>query len=122
MIALSNILIAIGVVLYYALSAMIFVTIARAVISWVNADPYNPIVRFLVAATEPFLRPLRKYIPLVGGGIDITPIVLTIVLFFLQIALAQTIIDYGQEIRKAGQGSERQIIPENATSEILPVL
>ncbi|MDH3330203.1 MAG: YggT family protein, partial [Desulfobulbaceae bacterium] len=45
---LSNFLLALAKLINIILSAYIWVVIARAVISWVNADPYNPIVRFLV--------------------------------------------------------------------------
>ncbi len=99
MIILGNFLLAIGEVLGGLLSLMVFVLIARAVISWVNPDPYNPIVRFLHSATDPLLKPLRRYIPLVGGGIDITPIVLLFILYFLKIALVQTILDYAAQLR-----------------------
>jgi len=99
MIILGNLLLAIGEVLGGLLSLMVFVVIARAVISWVNPDPYNPIVRFLHSSTDPLLRPLRRYIPLVGGGIDITPIVLLFILYFLKIALVQTILDYAWQLR-----------------------
>ena len=102
MIILANLLAAIGEVLGMLLSIMVFIVIARAVISWVNPDPYNPIVRFLHASTDPLLRPLRRFIPLVGGGIDITPIVLLLILYFLKIALVQTILDYALQLKGAG--------------------
>lgn len=120
MIALANILLAIGMVLDMVLTALMFIVIARAVISWVNPDPYNLIVRFLTAASEPFCRPLRRYIPLIGGGIDITPIVLLIFLYFLRVALAQTIIDYGNELRRPMRIGMPPAVHES--TEILPVL
>ncbi len=58
--------------------------IARALISWVPMDPYNPIIRFLDQITEPILGPLRRLIPPIGGAIDITPIVALIILQILQ--------------------------------------
>lgn len=99
MIILANVLWGIGAVLGMLLSMMVFIVIARAIISWVSPDPYNPIVRFLHASTDPLLRPLRRYIPLVGGGIDITPIVLLLILYFLKIALVQTILDYAAQLK-----------------------
>ena len=56
----------------------IFIVIARALVSWVNPDPYNPIVRFLYNATEPVLNRLRRILPLQFGGFDFSPIVLLI--------------------------------------------
>ncbi len=100
MILFSNILQGIAVVLDMVLSIMIFIVIARAVISWVNPDPYNPIVRFLTSSTEPLLKPLRRFIPLIGGGIDITPIVLLLLLYFVKVALVQTLHDYSGQMRR----------------------
>ncbi|MDT8441758.1 MAG: YggT family protein [Desulfuromonadales bacterium] len=70
----------------------IFIVIARALVSWVNPDPYNPIVRFLYNATEPVLARLRRVLPLQFSGIDLTPIVLLIGLSVLQQLLLQLII------------------------------
>ena len=50
----------------------IFIVIARALVSWVNPDPYNPIVRFLYNATEPVLSRMRRYLPLQFSGIDLS--------------------------------------------------
>lgn len=55
-----------------------YIVIARALISWVNPDPYNPIVRFLHSVTDPVLDKIRRVLPLNLGGIDISPIVLLV--------------------------------------------
>jgi YggT family protein len=70
----------------------IFIVIARAIISWVNPDPYNPIVRFLYSATEPVLQRIRRVLPLQFGGMDFTPIALLIGLSVLQQVLLQLIV------------------------------
>ena len=62
----------------------IYIVVARAIISWVNPDPYNPIVRFLHNATDPVLFRLRRILPLQFGGMDFSPIVLLFGLFFVQ--------------------------------------
>ena len=62
----------------------IFIVIGRAIISWVNPDPYNPIVRFLYTATEPVLSRMRRFLPLQFGGIDFSPIALLLVLSLLR--------------------------------------
>jgi YggT family protein len=62
----------------------IFIVIGRAIISWVNPDPYNPIVRFLYNATEPVLYRMRRFLPLQFGGIDFSPIVLLLGLSLLR--------------------------------------
>jgi YggT family protein len=61
-----------------------YIVIARALISWVNPDPYNPIVRFLHSVTDPVLNRIRRAIPLNLGGIDFSPIILLIGLSFVQ--------------------------------------
>ena len=99
MIIFGNLLIAIGTVLDMVLSFLLFVVIGRAIISWVSPDPHNPIVRFLTLSTEPFLRPLRRVIPSVGGGVDLSPLALLIAIYFLKAFLAQTILDYGAHLR-----------------------
>ncbi len=62
----------------------IYIVVARAIISWVNPDPYNPIVRFLHNATDPVLFRLRRILPLQFGGMDFSPIALLFGLFFVQ--------------------------------------
>jgi len=99
MIILANILGGIAAILNSILFVMIIIVIARAVISWVNPDPYNPIVRFLTAVTEPLLGWLRKYIPIIGGRLDLTPLVLLFILIFLRYALVQTLQDYAHIMR-----------------------
>ena len=62
----------------------IYIIVARAIISWVNPDPYNPIVRFLHNATDPLLYRIRRFLPLQLGGFDFSPIVLLFGLYLLQ--------------------------------------
>jgi YggT family protein len=62
----------------------IFIVVARALISWVGPDPYNPIVRFLYRATDPVLDRLRRVLPLQFGGIDLTPVALLLVLYVVR--------------------------------------
>ncbi len=62
----------------------IYIVVARAILSWVNPDPYNPIVRFLHNATDPVLYRLRRLVPLQFGGVDLSPMVLLFALFFVQ--------------------------------------
>lgn len=61
-----------------------FAIIARALLSWIQIDPYNPIIQVLFQITEPILAPLRRFIPPIGGMMDITPIVALIILQILQ--------------------------------------
>ena len=70
-------------ILHIALNAYMYIVIARAILSWVNPDPYNPIVRFLYNVTEPALFRIRRLLPFDMGGIDFTPMILILLLVFL---------------------------------------
>ena len=99
MLVVSNLLYALGRVLGLALDIYMWLIIARAVISWVNPDPYNPIVRFLVNATEPVLRFFRQRLPLVYNGLDLSPLVVLAAILFLRYFLVQTILDYALTLK-----------------------
>ncbi len=90
MFMLGNFLLAIAKLINFVLGAYIWVVIGRAVISWVNADPYNPIVRFLVQITEPVLSRIRRYLPPMGG-LDLSPMILILAIIFLQSFLVPTL-------------------------------
>jgi len=84
MIILSNFLIAFAKVLDIVLTIFMWIVIARAVLSWVSPDPYNPIVRFIHQVTEPVLYQIRRRIPVSFGGIDFSPILVFLAIIFLQ--------------------------------------
>jgi YggT family protein len=65
------------------IGAYIWIIIARAIVSWVSPDPYNPIVRFLYRVTEPVLRPVRERLP-IAMGLDFSPMIVIFVLYFLK--------------------------------------
>ena len=70
-------------VLHMAINVYLWIIIARAVISWVSPDPFNPIVRFLYRATEPVLRPIRRRLPTHDIGLDLSPLVVILALEIL---------------------------------------
>jgi YggT family protein len=67
-------------VVHLAIQVYVWIIIIRALISWVNPDPFNPIVRFLYRATEPVLRPVRRSLPTYQIGLDLSPLLVIIVL------------------------------------------
>jgi YggT family protein len=99
MFAVANLLVALGQVLDYVLWAYGWILLGRVLISWVNADPYNPIVRFLYIATEPVLARVRRLLPVYGGGFDLSPIVVWIGVVFLQRFLVQSLYDLAYTLR-----------------------
>ncbi len=90
MFVVGNVLLAAATVVDYVLWIYMWIIIARALISWVSPDPWNPIVQFLDRATEPVLAPIRR---MLGWrmGIDLSPIIAILVITFLQIALVQSL-------------------------------
>ena len=77
-------LLALAKVLNFVLILFMWLVIARAVLSWVSPDPFNPIVRFINNVTEPILYPIRSKLPVNLGGLDLSPIVVFMGIIFLQ--------------------------------------
>jgi YggT family protein len=92
MFVVGNILLGLATVLDYVLWLYMWVIIARALISWVNPDPWNPIVQFLDRVTEPVLAPIRRRIGW-RMGVDLSPLVAILAITFLQFALVQSLKD-----------------------------
>jgi YggT family protein len=99
MFVLANLLAAVAKILHMLLIGYMWVIIIRALISWVNPDPYNQIVRTLFAVTEPVLSRLRRKLPLFAGSIDFSPIVVIIIIYFLDWFLVGTIADLSIRLR-----------------------
>ena len=95
MFVFGNFFQALAQVVGYAIDILWWLIIIRALLSWVNPDPYNPIVQFIERTTEPILRPLRELVPVYKVGIDISPILAILLLYFLKIFLVQTLIGIG---------------------------
>jgi YggT family protein len=104
MIAVGYFLKAVAEVLYWGLEIYMWLIIARALISWVNPDPYNPIVRFLYNVTEPVLSYLRRRFPMVYGGLDLSPLAVLAVIIFLKVFLVGTMMSYAIRLIQGGFG------------------
>ncbi len=78
----------------FALVIFMWIIIARAVLSWVSPDPYNPIVRFIHNATEPVLYRVRKMLPINFGGIDISPILVILAVYFLRVFVVNSLLRF----------------------------
>ncbi|PIQ99322.1 MAG: hypothetical protein COV66_12130 [Nitrospinae bacterium CG11_big_fil_rev_8_21_14_0_20_45_15] len=99
MFLISNLLAAIAQVLSVALTLYMWIIIIRALLSWVNPDPYNPIVQFLYSITEPLLYRVRRYLPMSNMGLDFAPIVIILAIMFLQTFLVQSLGDIAMQLR-----------------------
>lgn len=99
MFVLGNLIAAVAHIIDIALTVYLWIIVIRAVLSWVNPDPYNPIVRFLIQVTEPVLTPIRRLIPLRGMGIDLSPMIVLIAIVFLQQFLVPTLLQVSYHFR-----------------------
>jgi YggT family protein len=97
MFVLSNLLVALAGVIGLVLKLYMWIIIARAVLSWVNPDPYNPIVRFLYSITDPVLLAIRRRLPLSFGGIDFSPVLVILAIIFLQRFLVSSLYDLARQ-------------------------
>jgi len=88
----GNVLQGLARVLEMALTLYMWIIIARALISWVNPDPWNPIVQFLDRVTEPVLAPIRRWMGR-GMGFDLSPLVAILIIYFLQYALVGSLYE-----------------------------
>ncbi len=89
----GNLLEGIATVLHAVLEIYMWVIIIRALVSWVNPDPYNPIVQFLQRVTDPVLYQIRKRLGMGGMGFDFSPIIAILLIMFLQIAVVGSLRD-----------------------------
>ena len=93
MFAVRHLLEAVVEILNLGLTIYMWLIVARAILSWVSPDPYNPIVRFLYSATEPVLGWVRRRVPIVFGGLDLSPILVLLAIVFLQKFLVASLMD-----------------------------
>lgn len=101
MFVFGNLLHAVASILGSLLSVYFWVLLIRVVLSWVNADPYNPIVRFLSSVTDPVFYYCRRILPFPTtiGSLDLTPLLVMLFVQFLQIFLVQSLFDLSLALR-----------------------
>ncbi len=99
MFVLENLIFALAKIIDMGLTLYMWLIIGRAVVSWVSPDPYNPIVQFLHRVTEPVLAPVRRWIPMGGLGLDISPVIVIMVIYFLQQFLVRTMMQLAVHAR-----------------------
>ena len=89
---IGYLLMAVAKVLDVVMNIFLFIVIARAVLSWVSPDPFNPIVRFINNITEPILYPIRTRLPVHFGGIDLSPIIVFLGIIFVRTFVVNTLM------------------------------
>ena len=99
MFVMGNFLGAVARLLDMVLWAYMWLIIIRALLSWVNPDPWNPIVQFVNRVTEPILAPIRRRVPSWRMGIDLSPLVAILAIYFVQWFLVGTLRDMAWRMR-----------------------
>ena len=99
MFVLGNFIAAVARIVDIALTIYMWIIVIRAVLSWVNPDPYNPIVRLLYQVTEPVMALVRRWIPLRGMGIDFSPIIILLAIVFLQSFLVPSLMQLAYSLK-----------------------
>ena len=100
MFVLSNFISTLAYILDIVLTFFYWLILIRALISWVNPDPYNPIVRFLYSTTEPVLKPIRRILPAaLKFGLDVSPIIAFLAILFFKRFLIQTLLDISFKLK-----------------------
>ncbi|RJQ51321.1 MAG: YggT family protein [Nitrospiraceae bacterium] len=94
----GNFFTAIGHILNTVLTVYMWIIIISALLTWVNPDPYNPIVRFLYSVTDPVLRQIRKRIG-ITMGIDISPMIVILIILFIKYFIVASLFDMGAKMR-----------------------
>ena len=98
MFLVANLLVAVAQILDYLLWAYGWILLARVVISYLNVDPNNPLIRFVYSVTEPVLERVRTRLPMSSAGFDLSPLVVWIAVIFLQRFLVRSLFDLAQAL------------------------
>lgn len=100
MFVIGNLLISLGMVLNIIIVTFQILLIARAVLSWVNPDPYNPLVRFITSATDPLIYRVRRWVPPLGM-FDLSVLILLLGLIFLDNFLVASMVEGGRRLLRS---------------------
>jgi YggT family protein len=101
MFIVANFFVAVAKIADILLTLYMYLIIGRAILSWVNPDPYNPIVSFLYRATEPVLERVRRVLPNMGG-LDLSPIIIILGIYFIQKFAINSLYDLGYRMKMGG--------------------
>jgi YggT family protein len=94
MFVLGNFIEALALVLNSVLSLYWWILLIAVLLSWVNPDPRNPIVRFLRSATDPVLYQIRRWMPfVVVGSLDLSPLVVLLGIEVVRLVVVKSLYD-----------------------------
>ncbi len=95
---MDNLLTVVGQILHIGLNVYLWIIVIGALISWVNPDPFNPVVRFLRRVTDPLFFWLRRNIPLIVSGIDFSPVIAIVLITFIDNAFVPSLMEGGNVV------------------------
>ncbi len=98
MFVFGDLIVAAANILDYILGIYKWILLIVVLLSWVNPDPYNPVVRFLHSITEPVLRPIRRMIGHTFGPLDISPIIVFLIIMFIQGFFIRSLMKIGYKL------------------------
>jgi YggT family protein len=99
---IGNFMGAVAYILATVLRLYMWAIIIRALLSWISPDPRNAIVQVLVRFTEPVLAPIRRWLPIEGMGLDLSPMVALLAIYFLQAFMVTSLGDLAWRFRSIG--------------------
>ena len=101
MILFANFLGVFADIIHVVLRLFMWIVIFRAILSWVRVPALYPVSVILYHLTEPVMRPLRRFVPPNKmGGIDITPILVILLILFVDRLIVVTLADYAHQLRE----------------------
>lgn len=99
--ALSYFILAMAKILHLLLNLYTFVVAIAVLLSWVNPDPYNPLVRIFRHLTEPAFHWARRWMPrvLLRTGVDLSPMVILFILIILDTVVVELLYDWAYSLK-----------------------
>lgn len=94
--AINPTLINLGQIIYFGFTIYVWLIVIRVLLSWINPNPYSPLMRFLAKASDPVLKKARQILPMTMSGLDFSPVLAILVLHLLGVVLGQWLIQMGQ--------------------------
>jgi YggT family protein len=99
MFVFGNLLLGIARILDIVLTIYMWIVIISALMSWVNPDPYNPIVKFLRGVTEPVFSRVRR---IIGFRLGISPMIVILAIIFIKYVFVTSLIEIAYKLKTGG--------------------
>lgn len=104
MVLIANLLNGIAYLLDSLIWLVEIIVIVRVVMSFIplimgaHPDPRNPFVRFVIDSTDPLLRPIQRFLPVIKPGIDLSPLLLMLLLHVARLVVVDSLVMYARQL------------------------